>query len=136
MKKILAALTLFLSFLLISSGFAAPSTASVANTDVVKVQKKAFTDLTHASDDAGYAASIHVVCSNGVHRYLGPGDSTFASSTGTACSGGGVTKLIVALNSTVYCKNALPPYQNTYYYTGTNNLPSYQSLKCYNQRPL
>jgi len=102
----------------------------------VQVKKAWLTDVTHAKDDSGYVADIHVVCTNGNHRYLGPGDSTVFSSS-TACSGGGVQRIVVGWDQTVYCKNYLPPYQNIYYYTYEyNEVPSYASLKCYMQRPL
>lgn len=109
--------------------------ASVAQPVVAKVHKAILTDVTHASDDSGYTADIHIVCTNGTHRYLGLGESTVFSSK--ACSGGGVERIVVGADQTVYCKNALPPYQNKYYYPFYyNEVPSYASLKCYMQRAL
>lgn len=93
-----------------------------------------FTDVTHAGDDSGWSDPIHVVCSNGEHRYLARGESTVFSNK--ACTGQGAAKIIVPANHTVYCKNALPPYQNTYFYVGTNSLGSAQSWKCYDQKAL
>lgn len=95
------------------------------------------TDVTHAADDSGYTADIHIVCTNGNHRWLGLGERTALGGASTACGMGGVQRIVVGYNQTVYCKNYLPPYQNIYYYTGNyNEVPSYASLKCYMQRPL
>jgi hypothetical protein len=118
LSKILCALALAIAVLV-----PAPSQAAV------------FTDLTHAADDSGYAAPIHVICRNdGSHRYLYTGESTFLGSK--ACGGLGVDKIVVGYDQAVRCFNALPPYQSLYYMQGTRELPSYASLKCYMQRPL
>jgi len=138
LKKLLAAITLFLTFILIAAGFAAPSTASTSN-DVVKVQqRKAWgTSVSHSSSDSGYTRDIHVVCNTGKHVYLSPGQSTFLGATeAESCSLSGVDRIIVAYNQTVYCKNLVPPYQNRYFYTGTTYFGSNQTWKCYDQWPL
>jgi len=133
-----------------TAAFTAPATAVVADEAPVAVsakdttwggkvraRKAILTDVTHASDDSGYNADIHVVCTNGNHRWLGLGDSTAFGSPYTACGGGGVERIVVGWDQTVYCKNYLPPYQNRYFYTYEyNEVPSYASLKCYMQRPL
>ena len=122
-KRILAVLIMAAAFAVPAAGTTAPASAAI------------LTDVTHAADDAGYNADIHVVCTNGNHRWLPPGKSTV--STGYSCGLGGVQRIVVGYNQTVYCKNYLPPYQNRYFYTGNyNEVPSYASLKCYMQRPL
>lgn len=93
------------------------------------------TMVTHASNDAGYSADIHVVCNDGKHLWLSPGQST-AFGTSTACTLSGVDRIVVGYNQTVYCKNYVPPYENRYYYTGTTSVPSNRTYKCYMQRPL
>lgn len=94
-----------------------------------------FTDVTHAGDDSGYAAPIHIICRNdGSHRWLYTGESSFMS--GKACGGLGVDKIVVGYDQTVRCNNLLPPYGWRTFYTGTTEVPSYASLKCYMQRPL
>lgn len=126
----LIALIMALTTLALTSTALQPATAAP-----VQVRKAILTDVTHAADDSGYNADIHVVCTDGRHLYLGLGDSSVFDSP--ACSGGGVQRIVVGYNQTVYCKNYLPPYQNRYYYTGNyNEVPSYASLKCYMQRPL
>lgn len=122
-KRILA---LIATLMLIAGLHIATSTPASAAT---------MTDVTHAADDSGYTADIHIVCTNGNHRYLPTGKGSM--STGYSCGMGGVQRIVVGYNQTVYCKNYLPPYQNIYYYTGNyNEVPSYASLKCYMQRPL
>jgi hypothetical protein len=101
------------------------------------LKRKAWgTDVNHASDDSGYAAMVHVVCTNGTHRYLDRGEGTF-STPSKACGFGGVERIVVGWDQMVYCKNYLPPYQNKTFYLGYyNEVPSAASLKCYMQRPL
>lgn len=93
------------------------------------------TAVTHAADDSGYTGDIQVVCNNGNRLYLKPGQTTFLGTSG-GCSLSGVDRIVVAYNQTVYCKNYAPPYENTYFYTGTNYVPSNRTYKCYSQRPL
>lgn len=125
MKNKIAAILAALAVLFGMSMLYSPAPASAA----------ILTDVTHAADDSGYTAPIHIVCTNGTHRYLYVGESSVFGSK--ACSGGGVQRIVVELNQTVYCKNYLPPYQNKYYYSlEYNEVPSYASLKCYMQRPL
>lgn len=98
--------------------------------------KKAWgTAVTHAADDSGWALPIHVVCVNGADRYLGLGESTFMS-TNKACDANGVQTIVVPANHTVYCKNYVPPYENTYYYFGRTSVPSNRTYKCYDQKAL
>lgn len=116
-------------------GAAAPGIASPA--PVAQASRAILTDVTHASDDSGYTADIHIVCTSGTHRYLARGQSTALGSPGTACTQGGVQRIVVGADQTVYCKNYLPPYQNIYFYPfAYNEVPSYASLKCYMQRAL
>lgn len=93
------------------------------------------TAVTHAADDSGYTGDIQVVCNNGNRLFLKPGQTTFLGTSG-GCSLSGVDRIVVAMNQTVYCKNYAPPYENTYFYTGSNNVPSNRTYKCYSQRPL
>jgi hypothetical protein len=155
LKILMATLTLILSALLVVSTFSAPANAGKDTTwgtrtastnakdttwgtrtgDPVK-RKAVLTDVTHSRNDSGYTADIHIVCTNGNHRYLGLGESSFGTA-GKSCGQGGVERIVVGYNQTVYCENYLPPYQNKYYYTGNyNEVPSYASLECYMQRPL
>lgn len=141
-KKIAA----LLAALAIALGFnAVAATAPVAGPDsnpVVKAVAPApaaaawGTTVGHAADDSGYVADIHVVCDDGRHFWLSPGERTFLGQEGKTCTMAGVSKIIVGYNQTVYCKNYTPPYENTYFYTGTNSVPSGRTYKCYMQRPL
>ena len=78
---------------------------------------------------------IKIVCTSGRVMYLKPGQSTYLD-TEPGCTASGVDRIIVQYNQTVYCKNYTPPYENTYFYTGTNYVPSNRTHKCYSQRPL
>lgn len=139
-KILLAALTLLLTAVL-TAGTAAMPAATPDSNPVVKVVAPApaaaawGTSVTHASDDSGYTRDIHIVCENGNHRYLGLGEGTFLS-TNPGCPASGVNRIIVAYNQTVYCKNYAPPYENKYFYTGTNYVGSNKTYKCYDQWPL
>lgn len=109
---------------------------SVAAKDTSWGARKAWgTAVTHAADDSGFTGPIVVVCNNGTRLSLARGETTFLGSGG-GCSLSGVDRIIVAQNQTVYCKNYAPPYENTYFYTGTNYVPSNRTYKCYSQRPL
>jgi hypothetical protein len=122
MKKILALLAMLGTLLALNLSTATPAQAAWG------------TDVKHASDDSGYTADIHIICTNGNHRYLAVGEWTLSQKP---CGYGGVQRIVVGYNQTVYCKNYMPPYQNIYYYTGNyNEVPSGASLKCYMQRPL
>lgn len=132
MKKIIA----LLAALIMALSLTSVPTANALPAETPVVAKKAWgTMVTHAGDDSGYTGDIHVVCNDGKHLYLKPGQST-AFGSGTACTLSGVDRIVVALNQTVYCKNYVPPYENTYFYTGTNYVPSNRTYKCYSQRPL
>jgi hypothetical protein len=131
-SALLAALVMALAML------AVPANATVAEAPVVKAKASAKawgTMVTHAADDSGYTGSIHIVCNSGKHMYLLVGQTTFLG-TNEGCTLSGVDRIVVAYNQTVYCKNYAPPYENTYFYTGTNYVPSNRTYKCYSQRPL
>lgn len=133
---IIAALALLLGGLLAATPAVAKDSGKAEVTQSAPVAKKAWgTAVTHAADDSGYTGDIHVVCNTGRHIYLKPGQSTFLDST-NGCSLSGVDRIVVAYNQTVYCKNYAPPYENTYFYTGTNYVGSNKTYKCYAQRPL
>lgn len=133
-----------LAALLIAIGFTAGGATVTATPDsnpvITAVAPQAAqaawgTSVTHASNDAGYSADIHVVCNSGKHIWLSPGQGT-AFGTGPSCTLSGVDRIVVGYNQTVYCKNLAPPYENTYYYTGSTGVPSNRTYKCYMQRPL
>lgn len=138
---LLALLVLILSALALTTATTGPANADITwGKQAAQAQpqhaKKAWgTSVSHASDDSGYTGDIHIVCENGTHRYLKPGQDT-ALGTNPGCSASGVNRIIVAYNQTVYCKNYVPPYENTYFYTGTNYVGSLKTYKCYSQRPL
>lgn len=135
-KKIFPVLALLTSFLLAFTTFILPSTASPSGNVQAQVQLKraVFTDVTHASDDSGYAAPIRITCRNdGSTRYLYTGESSVWGNK--ACGGLGVDKIVIGADQAVRCFNALPPYQSLYYLR-TAEVPSYASLKCYMQRPI
>lgn len=136
-RNILASIMLLAATLMGAASLSTPvDAATPAAAPTAKVAKAWGTAITHASDDAGYAGNIHVVCNNGTHLFLAPGQTTFLASSG-GCSLSGVDRIVVPLNQTVYCKNYAPPYENTYYYSfNANNVPSNRTYKCYAQRPL
>lgn len=94
------------------------------------------TDVTHSRNDSGYVAPIHVVCTNGNHRWLDRGESTFLGSSSSSCGYGGVNYIVTGSNQAVRCFNQLPPYGSHYFVGGWRMVPSYASLDCYMQRPL
>lgn len=94
------------------------------------------TDVTHSANDSGYTAPIHVVCTNGNHRWLYRGDRTFAGSSTTSCGLGGVQWIVTGADQAVRCFNQLPPYGSHYFIGGYREVPSYASLDCYMQRPI
>lgn len=149
-KSLIAVLAAVIAALTLSLGSSVLPTASADNNPVVQavapasadaavmppLAKKAWgTSVKHSSDDSGLTRDIHVVCNDGRHLYLKPGQGTFLSST-TSCGYSGVDRIVVAYNQTVYCKNSVPPYQNTYFYTGTNYMGSNQTWTCFDQKPL
>lgn len=97
------------------------------------MRKGILNDVTHASDDSGWAGPIHIVC-GGEHVYLARGEKS-ALGVNSKC-GVNVDRWIVPAGHTYYCKNALPPYQNRYIYVGSTDVPSYSSWKCYDQKAL
>jgi hypothetical protein len=122
-KKILAALALTAAAVVPTAFVPAPASAAWG------------TDVTHASDDSGWASPIRIQCNDGKYLNLGRGQSS-AFGAGSACTLSGVAVIVVPAGHTVYCKNALPPYQNRYYYVGRTEVPSAASLKCYDQQAL
>lgn len=146
MKKILALLAALALALVGTIGAAVTPAAAPGSNPLVEAAGKLLapapaaaawgTAITHAADDAGYAGNIHIVCNDGTHMFLAPGQTTFLAASG-GCSLSGVDRIVVPLNQTVYCKNYAPPYENTYYYSfNANNVPSNRTYKCYAQRPL
>lgn len=99
----------------------------------VLMKRGVFNDVTHASDDSGWAGPIHIVC-GGQHVYLARGEKS-ALGSNSQC-GAHVARWIVPAGHTYYCKNYLPPYQNSYIYVGSTDVPSYSSWKCYDQKAL
>lgn len=138
--KIIAILGALILALGLTVGGALAPTASSDSSPVVKAVVPApaaaawGTDVWHAADDGGYVADIHIVCTDGRHRWLPPGKGSW--STGYSCGYGGVQSIYAGYNQAVRCFNALPPYQSAYFVGGYREVPSYASLKCYMQRPL
>jgi hypothetical protein len=118
---------------------AAPTQTQAKDTSWGKVKQvkrlRAYgTDVTHSRNDSGYTAAIHIQCTNGTHRWLPKGYSTF--SVGYSCGIGGVQYIIPGADQAVRCFNQLPPYGSHYFMTGYREVPSWASLDCYMQRPI
>lgn len=123
MKKLALALASIVAMLAVPAAV----TPAPANSAIM-------TDVTHAANDTGWTSPIHIVCHNGTHRYLNPGESSFMSVK--ACDGLGVDRIIVGSGHTVRCSMMLPPYGWKTYYVGSTDVPSYASLQCYDQKAL
>jgi hypothetical protein len=145
-KSMLAAIVLLCTSLMGAVLVASPANGAIADDVSVssakdttwggKVKIKAWgTDVTHAADDSGYTAAIHIQCTNGTHRWLYRGEGTFLTPD-KACGYGGVQWIITGADQAVRCFNALPPYGSHYFIGGYREVPSYASLKCYMQRPI
>lgn len=94
-----------------------------------------FNDLYHAADDSGYTAPIKIECGkttgggDGRIKWLYKGESSIGK------CGFHVHRIIPGPNQAIRCLDTLPPYQWRYYMTSFV-LPSFQSQRCYMQRPL
>jgi hypothetical protein len=94
-----------------------------------------FNDLYHAADDSGYTAPIKIECGkstgggDGRIRYLYKGEGSPSK------CGFHVHRIIPGPDQAVRCLDTLPPYNWRYYLTSLT-LPSFQSQRCYMQRPI